>query len=237
MSINESTGRTTLRELDESRAAAASIEHFGMQDEDGRWHPMFVDDGSIDRIAEQLARATGRHVEDAAFQFAKRLIDIRLANRGRSPEFLGAVSLDVNPEGQHPRTLGHPSAPQVVFYEIRRGTMLYDEATRRAMAVWYQPELDEVTGHAMSPRQGRNGRWYCDDTFIPGYLGIVDWYAGLYQAEEARRDLEWALKLLATPPESADVDDDQRFASYEEAEHEDGERRRREPAQREVQPF
>jgi hypothetical protein len=212
-------GHSDRQDLHERRWAAAQIEHYAEIDCDGAWIPRFVDNGSMDHLARQLAELTGRVEEDAMEILTERLIDIRRPRGGStSPEFLGAISLDLNPEGRWPQDRGHPSAPQVVFYEIRQGSMLYDGESRRAMAVWFQPEVDDL-GFGVNVRE-HNGRFYCNDFFGPGYLGVVDFYASRKAAKEALAELRSALKVLNTP-QTADEPDPVRDSVYADDEAED----------------
>lgn len=190
-------------QMDEVTEAAAVVQGYADWTVDGV-APRYV--LPMQTWAENMARWTGRAVEDAAFKITKQLISQRI-NRQASSLHLGSVSLDLNPDVPgRPQDLGHPSAPAVCFYEVQPGSSLYDPQTQRAMAVWYQPEVDEL-GFAVNPRQSQtNGRWYANDTFNAGYGGVVRYFPSLQAADEAIRELRRAVRTLATP-RTADVPD------------------------------
>lgn len=184
------------QDIQESIWASATIESFGTITDDG-WQPDL--ELSISDWAEQMSRWSGLVPDDAMFRITRALVDSQCQRD--HPAMIGTVSLDLNPVVRNrPQDLGHPSAPKLVFLAISQASPLYDAESRRAMAVWYQPEVDEH-GDAVSPNIGRNGRAYTNDKWLPGYLGIVDFYSGLHAAHEAMEELRQAVKVAATSPE------------------------------------
>ena len=232
------SGHTSRRYVDESIEASAVIESYCLIGDDGFFVPQLV--MSTDSLAGQLAKESGRRLDDQAYLITQAWIDRRISRRG----YLGGVSLDLNPaQPGFPQDLGHPDVPAVLFYEIAPGSHLATcgqcdhcrgqapaDVTgcrhhRSAMAVWFQPEVDEL-GYAVNPRDGRNGRQYSDDTFHAGYHGIVRLFGSLREAAEAKRDLLRAVRTLATP-ESADEADTVREGQLAEDERADTAGRRR----------
>lgn len=210
-------GHAAMRELGEVKAALDVVKRFAAVTDDGALSPTIQT--SIVEMAEFHAVWTGRKPADSFYLIAKALVDRRIGKH----DFLGAVSLDLNPVVPgRPQDLGHPTAPAVLFYEIRPDTIIAEQlaehvvvtvdgqtvqrdVTPVAMAFWFQPDTDE-DGQPVDARTGRNGRMYSNDTFRAGYKGIVATYRTLEDADEAMSELRRAVRRLATPTMADEAD-------------------------------
>lgn len=218
------SGHGSLRESDRSIEASATLEQYALLDADGA----FVADIklSFEALAIEILKVEGYQPEtldkevfdaylaDKLFALTKSLIDRRItASRQarRNPAvaeaqgFIGQVSLDLNPaDGQRYQDRCHPDVPAVLFYAIKPNTQLWTPE-RRAMAVWFTPEVDEQ-GYAVNPGVGNNGQLWSDDTYADGYHGVVRFFPSVHAAHEAFSALRGAVRVINTP-ETADEPD------------------------------
>lgn len=196
-------------------AAYQEICTYGSQDADdeGWWKPVFDVNGDFDTMATNMSQISGESRSNVLSKIQRKLVSHRFdanardARRREASQFLGGVSLDTAGDGEYPQDRGHPAVPAVLFYEIAPGTANYvaeeydedgvlSKGGRTAMAVWFQPELEAGTKFASNPNQSKSGRWYSDDSFIDGYLGVVAWFATHNDAIAARTELLRAVKTL-----------------------------------------
>lgn len=216
-------GHTDMREFAERRDAAALIESFAVIDEDGGYTPNVL--LGLEALAIEIAAQEGRTahtIGDEAFKayIADKLSVIQsgLADRrawSRTSEqrerqgYLGSVSLYTPPEGERYQDRSHATAPAVCFYEIRFNSFLWSPA-RRAMAVWFTPEVERVGQNVFPVRPGvskRDGTLYSNDKFEAGYQSIVAFFPSLSAGKQAYRDLLAACQLAARPARTADADE------------------------------
>lgn len=207
--------RRAVAELEE---AFQEICRYGVQDEDGWWRPEFT--LSFQTLATEMAEVSGQSAANLLYKIQDKLVAERFdakskdRRRRQQSQVLGEVSLDLDPSGQWVQDQGHPAAPCVIFLEIDPHSHLYRDNEvdadgvitklgRTAMAVWFQPEIDDQF-MAVDPKQGRsNGRWYSNDTFKPGYLGVVAWFPTLQDADDAHRTLRRSVFTIGKAVQSA----------------------------------
>src|SRR5690606_3860886 len=85
---------------------------------------------------------------------------------------------------------------------------------------WFTPNVDDSgrpldrDGEPLAPR-GAARRLYCDDRYLEGYRGVVDWFATRAAAKAALRELQQAVRTIARPPQTSDVDDPVNVAHLE----------------------
>lgn len=94
--------------------------------------------------------------------------------------------------------------PQIVFCSLRTTSAMYVPGKCEAIAVYYLPPARDI--HRVS---GNTGLPYsmCDNFDPAGYLGVVGTYGDLDAADEHRALLQWAVRLIATPPPSDQEDE------------------------------
>ena len=210
-------------EGDMDRNVAAAFEDayqviagYGQQDTDdeGWWKPVFDVNGEFSTMALNLSAVSGESRMNVLTKIQRKLVSHRFdansrdARRKDASQFIAGVSLDTNSDGEYPQDYSHPDVPAVLFYEIGVGTANYRaeeydddgvlvKAGQTAMAVWFQPELESGTKHAKSPSQSKtSGRWFSDDAFTAGYLGVVAWFGTHGDAIDAADELRRAVKTL-----------------------------------------
>lgn len=212
-------GHLDMRAFAESRDASATIMEYAVIDEDGGYHPDLK--VGFEAIAAEMLANAGRTPEtvgndaylalheDTLTSILSALADRRAWSRTEEQRarngYIGSVSLYTPPVGDRYQDRSHATAPAVCFYEIRFGTFLWSPQ-RRAMAVWFTPEVDEH-GFPVNPGEGRNGTLYSNDKFEAGYHGIVRFFPSLWAAKAAYRDLLRAGRVAARPPAEADAEE------------------------------
>lgn len=205
------SGDTAMRFAEESRWASAQIQNFAEIDEDGTWLPDF--ELTVEQWAENMTRAQLGACEpaDVLDQMWKIQTALRYGNAKQSASLIGRVSLDIYPaEPGRPQDLLHPTAPLVVFLEVKRGSFLWDDGKCRAVAVWFEPNTDadgapiDSTGGVLRPFRGRI---YCDTRHLDGYQGVIERFSSVRDAAEACEELRQAVKLAGTPAPTQYTDD------------------------------
>lgn len=196
-----------LRMAEELEYAYLEILEYASQDTEGRWTPDLVQ--SFEDLAVTMAKSSGRSVDDILYRMQEQVRSAKFDARSKNPSVkaaspvIGTCSLDTSPTGPFVQNWSHPSALQIIFMEIRPGSAAYRapeydddgllvRAGRTAMAVAFQPELN-AEGFAVNPYRSASGRWLCDDSFLPGYSGVVRWFGSLREADEALADLNRAV--------------------------------------------
>jgi len=247
------TGHMDIRHLDEVKAAKAEIGRYcDMDDTATEWSPSFVKHGDIEFLTTHVARWHGvQPVDGVEFLVDEVFIRFQVNRAMRQLGCLGSVSLDLEPEGRWPQDIGHPTVPKIVFLAVDRnspGTApLHKPLEREYMAVWFEPNQTDdgqpldSNGKPLTPR-GKSERLYCDDFYVGGYRGVVDWFGSRSEAKQAMRELQQAVRTIAKPPPMADIDDPMReelLAQYEDEDAANGrEARRQQPKVAErVDPF
>jgi hypothetical protein len=246
------TGDIDKNFLDELRQAKADLGRFVEMDDEGRLgQPHFVKNGDIDFLAGHVARWHGiQPCDGLELLVDEAMIHFQVNRAARKLGVIGSVSLDLAPEGRFPQDIGHPTEPKVLFMAVDRNTPgtapLYKAGEREYMAVWFEPNVT-ADGEPLDSRdeplrpRGKTNRLYCDDFFVPGYRGIVDWFGSRALAKQAMRELQHAVRTIAKPPPKATIDDPMReelLAQYEADDASDGRNRRSQrPVGERVDPF
>lgn len=211
-------GHTDQRFNEQLEQATAELGRYCELDDLGRLGaPHLVKNGDIDFLTRHVAKWYGATQADGVELLVdEALISFQLDRRKRDLAVLGSVSLDLAPDGRYPQDIGHPTEPKVLFVAVDAHTAgtkpLYAKGKREYMAVWFVPNVDgdgtplDRDGEPLQPR-GKAGRLYCDDRWIPGYVGVVDWFGSRSEAKQALRELQQAVRTIAKPPVMADVDD------------------------------